>query len=231
MTKKKLRKALALGVVVALGLSLTACYVPPDDVTDDPNSVAVNNNTAWKGYDVATAIPTQAPTPTPTIAPAVTDAASTDNNWGWGSAETATPNPQGAQQTIGVATNPVIGLTTSTAKPATQPLPIITPVPQTAAPGTSSTSGTGASPTGSLKVGSSGSDVRTVQRLLKNLGYYSGSVDGDFGAATQNAVIAFQRANGLEEDGKVGYATLAKLNSSSAVSYAQSRATAAPRVT
>ncbi len=227
MTKKRLRKALALGIVVAVGLSLTACYVPPDDLTDDPNSVPVGNkDTPWKEYDVATAIPTQVPTPTPTIAPQMTE--SPTDNWNWGSSATNQGGGTQPQQTIGigVATNPVVSLETPTVKPASQTIPVITTVPRTVAPGSAATPKPTA--TGSLKLGSSGSDVRTVQSRLKTLGYYTGSVDGDFGEATRAAVIAFQRANGLEVDGKVGAETLAKLNSSSAITYKQANATATP---
>lgn len=230
MTKKRLRKALALGIVVAVGLSLTACYVPPDDLTDDPNSVPVGNkDTPWKEYDVATAIPTQVPTPTPTIAPQMTE--SPTDNWNWGSSATNQGGGTQPQQTIGigVATNPVVSLETPTVKPASQTIPVITTVPRTVAPGSAATPKPTA--TGSLKLGSSGSDVRTVQSRLKTLGYYTGSVDGDFGEGTQQAVILFQRANGLEADGKVGAATLAKLNSSSAVTYKQAYATATPKPT
>ena len=70
----------------------------------------------------------------------------------------------------------------------------------------------------SLKLGSEGDAVRTLQTRLKALGYYSGSVDGDFGESTEAAVKAFQRAHGLTADGKAGGDTLAKLNSSSAES-------------
>ena len=230
MTKKRLRKALALGIVVAVGLSLTACYVPPDDLTDDPNSVPVGNkDTPWKEYDVATAIPTQVPTPTPTIAPQMTE--SPTDNWNWGSSATNQGGGTQPQQTIGigVATNPVVSLETPTVKPASQTIPVITTVPRTVAPGSAATPKPTA--TGSLKLGSSGSDVRTVQSRLKTLGYYTGSVDGDFGEGTQQAVILFQRANSLEADGKVGAATLAKLNSSSAVTYKQAYATATPKPT
>jgi N-acetylmuramoyl-L-alanine amidase len=40
-----------------------------------------------------------------------------------------------------------------------------------------------------LKVGSSGADVTTLQTKLKRWGYYSGAIDGKFGAQTKNAVI------------------------------------------
>lgn len=55
--------------------------------------------------------------------------------------------------------------------------------------------------------GSSGSAVSTIQTKLKNWGYYSGSVDGVYGSATEEAVRYFQRENGLTADGKVGPAT------------------------
>ncbi len=59
----------------------------------------------------------------------------------------------------------------------------------------------------SLKVGSRGSSVKTLQSKLKRWGYYSGSVDGIFGAQTEAAVKSFQRANRLEADGVVGQKT------------------------
>lgn len=58
-----------------------------------------------------------------------------------------------------------------------------------------------------LRQGASGSEVKEVQRRLKQWGYYTGSVDGVFGAGTKKAVIAFQKKNGLTADGVVGKAT------------------------
>jgi hypothetical protein len=55
-----------------------------------------------------------------------------------------------------------------------------------------------------LKLGSSGSDVATLQDRLRELGFDPGSTDGSFGPATQAAVIAFQRSRGLQADGVVG---------------------------
>lgn len=62
-----------------------------------------------------------------------------------------------------------------------------------------------------LEVGSSGSDVTKVQRKLIGWGYLSGTADGKFGEKTRNAVIAFQRKNGLAADGRVGPATAAAM--------------------
>ncbi len=62
-------------------------------------------------------------------------------------------------------------------------------------------------PAAVLRQGSTGGEVKEVQRRLKQWGYYSGSVDGIFGAGTKKAVIAFQKKNGLTADGIVGKAT------------------------
>lgn len=65
-----------------------------------------------------------------------------------------------------------------------------------------------------LKQGSRGAQVRTLQTKLKNWGYYTGSVDGIFGAKTTTAVKYFQRRNGLTVDGIVGKKTAAALGMS-----------------
>jgi len=69
---------------------------------------------------------------------------------------------------------------------------------------------------GTCAPGDSGSAVKKVQKRLKALGYYSGSIDGDYGNGTKTAVTKFQKRNGLTANGKVNSKTLAKLNSSSA---------------
>ena len=62
-----------------------------------------------------------------------------------------------------------------------------------------------------LLIGSQGASVAQAQQLLKAKGYYDGSIDGDFGIKTRDAIAAFQRANGLTVDGKVGEKTWQKL--------------------
>lgn len=59
----------------------------------------------------------------------------------------------------------------------------------------------------SLRRGSRGELVTTLQKRLKTWGYYTGSVDGIFGSQTEQAVKYFQRKNGLAVDGIVGPAT------------------------
>lgn len=61
-----------------------------------------------------------------------------------------------------------------------------------------------------LSKGCKSASVETLQNLLNDLGYNL-RVDGDFGSGTENAVIDFQKANGLEVDGCVGSATWKKL--------------------
>lgn len=61
------------------------------------------------------------------------------------------------------------------------------------------------------KYGSTGGEVTQIQQRLQELGYDPGSVDGIYGARTKNAVIAFQRAYGLSDDGIAGPKTLEAL--------------------
>ena len=78
----------------------------------------------------------------------------------------------------------------------------------TAAPTTSAPAST---------AGDSGKDVRSIQERLKTLGYYAGTVDGQYGSGTTSAVYAFQLKNGLYADGVAGANTCAKLFSDSAI--------------
>lgn len=66
-----------------------------------------------------------------------------------------------------------------------------------------------------VRRGSTGEDVVYVQTRLIELGYDLSpyGADGKFGAKTEEAVKAFQRANGLEADGIVGKRTYAALDS------------------
>lgn len=63
-----------------------------------------------------------------------------------------------------------------------------------------------------LRKGSSGAEVTELQKFLSKLGYYAGSVDGNFGTQTESAVIKLQTANGLYADGIVGPMVRAILN-------------------
>ena len=65
-----------------------------------------------------------------------------------------------------------------------------------------------------LKVGSTGSEIRLLQSELQAMNYDVGPVDGIFGTRTKAAVIAFQRDNSLVADGIVGPQTQAALKKS-----------------
>ena len=63
-----------------------------------------------------------------------------------------------------------------------------------------------------LRNGDSGIQVRTIQRLLKELNYKGANgkdlvIDGDFGQNVETAVRSFQKAAGLKVDGVCGQAT------------------------
>lgn len=66
-----------------------------------------------------------------------------------------------------------------------------------------------------LKYGSSGDEVKKLQETLNATGNYNLATDGKFGAKTQEAVKAYQKANGLTVDGIVGTNTWGALNKAS----------------
>lgn len=62
-----------------------------------------------------------------------------------------------------------------------------------------------------IKIGSRGSEVYTIQTKLKRWSYTTANPDGIYGSRTRDAIMYFQRKNGLVPDGVVGYWTLSKL--------------------
>lgn len=102
--------------------------------------------------------------------------------------------------------------------------------PSTAAPTGSSTAGSStagttgsltpssnASPAGSatpsstapvvrtlLKSGMTGADVKALQSKLNGLGYWNGTADGTYGELLSQAVMAYQKAAGIDADGVAG---------------------------
>lgn len=77
-----------------------------------------------------------------------------------------------------------------------------------------------------LRKGSKGQAVKTMQTMLIACGYSCGAAgaDGDFGSGTFNALVAFQKANGLIVDGEYGSQSSTKLT-------AVYKAKTAPKVT
>lgn len=113
-----------------------------------------------------------------------------------------------------------IVLYSETALPATSAtLPPATATPQpTPAPAYTQT----------LRIGSRGTEVSNLQARLKELGYYTGTVDGMYGTGTARSVTLFQRANNLEADGVAGEATQKRLYSNQVLSVATPVPTKAP---
>jgi peptidoglycan hydrolase-like protein with peptidoglycan-binding domain len=186
-------KAALIAMLLVLTLILGGCY-------SDPNAVT----TTGSGGDNLNFPVYQVPTNPPTAAPSATDD------------PTDTPNYQVPSQ----VTSQVVNLATPAVNDWTTvaPLPTADPAAQATATVKPAVTAT-ATPQGSLKLGSQGDEVRNVQRKLRELGFYKGTVDGDFGEGTEKAVKAFQKQYGLTADGKVGAKTMAALNDSSAVTY------------
>lgn len=63
-----------------------------------------------------------------------------------------------------------------------------------------------------LSRGSSGSNVQTLQQMLKNKGFYDGEITGTFDETLENSVKSYQRSAGLTVDGWVGPVTCRSLN-------------------
>ncbi|MEA5013021.1 MAG: peptidoglycan-binding protein [Candidatus Limiplasma sp.] len=68
----------------------------------------------------------------------------------------------------------------------------------------------------SLAKGDKNNAVKALQQRLKDLGFYTSSVDGDYGGGTQEAVRLFQSQHGLTADGQAGGDTLAAVFSQDA---------------
>ena len=234
---KKILKIAALAALLILCLILTGCYNAPDDV----------NNGAPTGTGNALPFQTLAPTATVEVTPD-TIVIETQNIFGGETSGIQTPTPTPPEGggngwndwgTVQDGTTPTPNPTSSvivfdnvtiTPEGGGATIAVVTEAPETPEPTEAPVTPTQTPP--SLQRGFKGSDaVRAVQKRLKELGYYNGSADGDFGPATEAAVKAFQRANGLTADGKVGKQTLAKMNAKTAVSSKQSRATATPKTT
>lgn len=67
-----------------------------------------------------------------------------------------------------------------------------------------------------LRLGDAGNLVKNLQKRLKDLGYYAGTIDGKYEEGTKNAVYAFQERNVAYADGVAGPLTLRALYSNNA---------------
>ena len=110
--------------------------------------------------------------------------------------------------TATVPTTPAATTPAATTPAATTPAST-TPASTTPAPTTTVTSVPADT---TLRPGDSGSSVTSLQQALNQLGYDVGTADGNYGPATTAAVAAFQKAQGLTEDGIAGPTTLTAIN-------------------
>ena len=189
-SKGRLLKVISLVAMLAACMLLTGCVVPPDDIGANGGYVVTDNDPPFQQLGPQVTF-------TPYVAQVTTNTPEPTKNWLV--PDQATPTPTVNPILPSVSTNPLQNLVSIT------PQVIINT--STATPQTNATS---------LKVGSTGDEVRKMQNRLKELGYLKGSADGDFGAATESAVKSFQAQNGLAVDGKAGTATLNKLYSANA---------------
>jgi hypothetical protein len=106
---------------------------------------------------------------------------------------------------------PVDTTTTTTTVPPTTVVP-----PTTTAPRPPTTEPTvdpePAAPSTTLRPGDNGAEVLALQERLRSLGYWLGTPDGTYGGLTVQAVMAFQKVEGLDRDGIVGAGTAAALD-------------------
>ncbi|GFR35669.1 peptidoglycan-binding domain-containing protein [Thermobrachium celere] len=65
--------------------------------------------------------------------------------------------------------------------------------------------------TRNLSQGMTGDDVKKLQYLLKSKGYYTDDITGTYDLKTKQAVIKFQKANGILQTGIAGQVTLKSL--------------------
>jgi peptidoglycan hydrolase-like protein with peptidoglycan-binding domain len=76
---------------------------------------------------------------------------------------------------------------------------------------------------------------KEIQTQLKDVGCYTGEIDGEIGPETDAAIVAFQQAEGLEVDGELGPETEAALTAAAkdgrTVCTASSGTTVAPTTT
>lgn len=65
---------------------------------------------------------------------------------------------------------------------------------------------------GQYRAGDEDPEIAEMQKKLEALGYRPGSTDGRYGAETASAVLAFQKAEGLERDSIAGSEVLGRLD-------------------
>lgn len=120
-------------------------------------------------------------------------------------------------QTDAVAEAPNVPAPTDTTAPTLPPTTIAPPTtivrpPTTQPPTTQPPATDPPASTATLHPGDKGPAVLALQQRLRDLGYWLGTPDGTYGGLTVQAVMAFQKVEGLERDGIVGPGTAAALD-------------------
>jgi peptidoglycan hydrolase-like protein with peptidoglycan-binding domain len=120
---------------------------------------------------------------------------------------TTTPVASGAESVGAVVPTTVTSTPASSTTIVDTPPITVTTVPLVQPPTTSADESTRA-----LRLQATGPRVRALQERLRDLGYWLGDPDGSYGDLTAQAVMAFQKVNGLERDGIAGASTLTALD-------------------
>ena len=201
-----IKRASLLAMLAVVCAALTACYMEPDRVVDNQNGL--NTLDGSQGFqNVITPEPTATPVPTP---------APTSPEKDWSSWDFTFDTPTDPPSNVIMPSTSPLPLTTNPPAIGTTTISTATPAPNLPTGGSSVSSATPTPKPASLQMGSEGADVKRMQQQLKNLGYYTGSVDGKFGQGTLQAVRDFQAAHKLTVDGKAGSRTINMLYSSNA---------------
>ncbi|TWF81271.1 L,D-transpeptidase-like protein [Pseudonocardia hierapolitana] len=119
----------------------------------------------------------------------------------------ACANPAASPTTLPPAATPLTSAPPTSAAPTT--------APSASTPPTSSTPPAPDAADAVLRLEASGPAVEELQQRLSTLGYWLGEIDGHYGQLTRQAVMAFQKAEGLDRDGVAGPDTRGKLPTAS----------------
>jgi peptidoglycan hydrolase-like protein with peptidoglycan-binding domain len=120
----------------------------------------------------------------------------------WVGGAMAARSSESAATTSTSTSTTVTSTTTSTTMPSTT---------TTAVPTTTTTVPGAPEADGKLESGEEGTEISALQARLDELGYWHGASDGRYGQLTRQAVMAFQKAQGLGRDGVAGPTTRAAL--------------------
>ena len=131
MKQRRTVKWLTLAGVIALGLTLSGCYIPPDELSDNTQGLTVGNNNLPFNTVAPVNPATNTPPPANTPDPFASEQPTPDWN-SWNNTNQPNPSATGAIGVPGVSTNqPGSTIAVVTAQPTATPKPnTATPKPQ-----------------------------------------------------------------------------------------------------